>query len=287
MNEFHRLENASQSKLHRMLERILVALARILIRQNVGFATFSEIAKKAFVDVATKEYGLRSRPASKSRVSLLTGINRREVARVQARTAEQPGNVLFNPVFRLVSQWIRDHRYVTAEGEPLVIPVHGEAPSFDALRNESCHDVPETAVLRELLSLGIATYEDDAHTRLKLLTPGYIPRNDASAKLELMGVDVAVLLNTIDGNITGDEEPLFQRKVSFNDMSDAGVALLNALAREDGQRLLERLDQILGQHREPDGGQFAGLGIYVFSENRPTGVQMGEASSRVKKGEFE
>ena len=125
MNEFHRLENASQSKLHRMLERILVALARILIRQNVGFATFSEIAKKAFVDVATKEYGLRSRPASKSRVSLLTGINRREVARVQARTAEQPGNVLFNPVFRLVSQWIRDHRYVTAEGEPLVIPVHG------------------------------------------------------------------------------------------------------------------------------------------------------------------
>ncbi len=284
MNEFRRLESAEQSKIRRMLERILVALARILIRHNVGYPTFSEIAKKAFVDVATNEYGLRSRPASKSRVSLLTGINRREVARVQALMERQPDNVLFNPVFRLVSQWIRDKRYLTERGEPLVIPVHGEAPSFESLRQESCHDVPQTAVLRELLSLGIAKYQDDEQMHLQLLTPGYIPRNDATAKLELMGVDVAVLLNTIDGNIAGDGEPLFQRKVSFNDVSDDGVALLNALARSDGQQLLERLDQIIGEHRDPDRGQFAGLGIYVFSESRPSAVQMGRATGRVKKG---
>lgn len=281
MNSSRESGAADQSKINRMLERILVALARILIRHNVGFPTFSEIAKKAFVDVATREHGLRSRPASKSRVSLLTGINRREVARVQAMPPGETSNVLFNPVFSLVSLWIRDERYRDGQGVPLAIPLNGSAPSLEDLRRQCCHDVPETAVLRELVSSGIARYCEDGSERLALQATGYIPRHDVSGKLELMGVDVAVLLNTIDGNIAAREEPLFQRKVSFNNVSEQGVALLNALARKDGQRWLEQLDQVLGAHRSDSDGQFAGLGIYVFSEKRPTSAQMQTASQQV------
>lgn len=286
MNSSRESGAADQSKINRMLERILVALARILIRHNVGFPTFSEIAKKAFVDVATREHGLRSRPASKSRVSLLTGINRREVARVQALPPGEASNVLFNPVFRLVSLWIRDPRYRDGQGAPLAIPLHGAAPSLEDLRKQCCHDVPETAVLRELVSAGIANYCEDGSDRLALQATGYIPRDDVSGKLELMGVDVAVMLNTIDGNIADPQSPLFQRKVSFSDVSERGVALLNAIARKDGQKWLEELDQVLGAHRSESEGQFAGLGIYVFSEKRPTSSQMQEASERVDHGDM-
>lgn len=282
MSEVSRPAEADQSKLHRMLERILVALARILIRHNVGYPTFSEIAKKAFVEVATNEYGLRARPASKSRVSLLTGINRRDVARVQESSSLPQGNVVYNPVFRLVSVWIRDDRYRGGDGEPLVLPIRGDAPSLEALRRECCHDVSESAVLRELISLGIAKLEGSES--IQLLTPGYIPRNDALSKLELMGIDVAVLLNTIDGNIAGDVEPLFQRKVSFHDVSERGVALLNAVAGRDAQQLLENLDQTLGAHRDQQDGQFAGLGIYVFADGRPSADQMKQAAELLSEG---
>ena len=60
-----------------ILSAFLVALrpiAKILLRFGIGFREFAEISKTAFVDVASREYGLRGRPTNISRVAVMTGL---------------------------------------------------------------------------------------------------------------------------------------------------------------------------------------------------------------------
>ena len=83
--------------------------------------------------------------------------------------------------------------------------------------------------------------------------------------------DVAALLNTIGWNIEQPAAPRFQRKVSFDHLTQAGVERLQAFAAESGMQLLKTLDAELVQHSTDEGGEFAGLGIYVFSESGQAG----------------
>ncbi len=273
MDAITNFDETVQHRVQRALERILRALARVLLRQGIDYGAFSEIAKRVFVSVATEEFGLRSRPASKSRVALITGINRRDVARVQKEAGSRtPLAQLYNPAFRLVSLWIREPGYVAENGQPIELPVLGEAPSLEALRSRVCPDVPITAVTRELLNSGVARSADGDPTRpgtIALQTEAYVPKEDITAKLDLMGIDVAALIETIGWNIEQPGNARFQRKVSFNNLTPAGVEKLHLMAAEAGMHLLRRLDNELAEHTISEGGEFAGMGIYAFSQGEP------------------
>ncbi|MBL0900763.1 MAG: hypothetical protein IBJ17_18960, partial [Reyranella sp.] len=62
---------------------LLRPLARLLIKSGVPWREFADLSKLSFVEVATREFGIRGRPTNVARVSILTGINRREVARLR------------------------------------------------------------------------------------------------------------------------------------------------------------------------------------------------------------
>ena len=75
--------------------RLLRPLVRILLRNGVSYSTFADYAKWVYVDVASKEFGIRGRKQSTSRVSVLTGLSRKEVMRV--RQLPRPDDSLDNP----------------------------------------------------------------------------------------------------------------------------------------------------------------------------------------------
>jgi hypothetical protein len=64
-------------------ERFALPLARMLIFLGIGYKEFSEVLKKAFVEAATRDYGLRGRPTNTSRVAVFTGLTRKEVKRLK------------------------------------------------------------------------------------------------------------------------------------------------------------------------------------------------------------
>ncbi len=254
------------SEARRALRRLAYPLARMLLRYGVSFEEFAGIAKRAYVEVAAKDFSLTQRPSSKSRIALLTGLNRREVARVLADepNADDDPSASFNRSARIVSTWVRDRRFHDAGGEPAVLPLEGEGASLDSLVRTQGSDIPVKTVLRELKNAGAVQELPDG--RLRLLTPGYIPAASEIDKLQLLGTDVAALLATIDNNLSHPDTALFQRKVSFPRLSDAGVALLKRRVREQGLDFLLELDRDLAKHdqADADAGHFAGLGMYVF-----------------------
>lgn len=264
-------QSAAKTALLRATEYLLRTLVRVLLRYNVSAQEFAHLARRVFVEVAATDFGVRGRPTSKSRISALTGLSRKEVALLleqgQQGHAERAAP---NRAMRVVSAWVREPEYGD-KGEPAILPLTGQDPSFEALVDRYSGDVPFRAMLKDLERMGIVELRDQ---RVRLLRRGFIPQGDDLALLPLVGNEPAALLHTIDHNLRAPAgQKRFQRKAAFTRLDDVGLQKLAHFAATRGQALLEELDALLAPHHlESEDGQpryHAGLGMHVFVDPDP------------------
>ena len=253
--------------------RMLRPLVRLLLRHGISYGTFSDLAKWVYVDVADKEFGVTGRKQTVSRVSVLTGLSRKEVSRIQSIDTPDDEAVVhqYNRAARVISGWLRDEQFNDANSEPAVLPLEGEN-SFAELVKAYSGDMPARAILDELVRVKAVEVEGE---EVKLLTHAYVPTEGEEEKLHILGTDVALLINTIDHNLESTEGvPHFQRKVAYDNLPEEVLPLLRNISREKGQAILEELDRHLVKHdrdSNPEvtgsGRKRAGLGIYYFEED--------------------
>ncbi len=264
--------------LYSALFRMLRPLVRMLLRNGIAYGTFSEVVKQVYVEIADEEFGIAGRKQSDSRVSLMTGLTRKEVKRIKELDTprEEVTARQYNRAARIISGWTQDPRFLDGAGMPLHLPLETtdkEAQSFDGLVKAFGADIPTRAVLDELLRVGAVARLPDS--RIQLLTYAYVPRGDDAAKMAILGDDVALLIRTIDHNLGQADEARFQRKVAYDNLPEEAIPHFRALSARKGQALLEEMDRWLARHdrdRNPGvggtGRVYAGLGIYYFEENR-------------------
>jgi hypothetical protein len=254
--------------------RILRPLIRVLLRNGISYGTFADLAKWVFVDVAMKEFAIEGRKQSAARVSVITGLNRKEVKRVTAMPSpdDRPSAERYHRAARVVAGWRRDPGYTNAEGDPAVIPISGDGATFQSLVRRYSGDMPHRSVLDELVRAGLVTVIHG--DRIQLLTRAYLPRGDDSIKIHILGADVGYLISTIGHNLQPDATgPFFQRKVLYDNLPDEVLPQFRRLSGKKSQALLERLDQWLSGHDRDSnptvrgtGRNTAGIGIYYFEE---------------------
>ena len=106
---------------------LLRPLVRLLLRNHVPYRTFADLAKRVYVDVATEEFGIPGRKQSKSRVSIITGLSRKEVLRVKRFPAQDDLGALerYNRAARVIAGWVRDRRFGDESGQPADLPFEG------------------------------------------------------------------------------------------------------------------------------------------------------------------
>ena len=261
--------------------KLLQPLIRILLRNGIPFGTFADLAKHVYVKIAMEEFGLPNRKQTASRVSIITGLTRKEVSRIQGLSEIENEETIerYNRAARVVSGWVRDSRFLDSSGQPAVLPVEGNGVSFSELVRHFSGDMPVRAVLDELDRVGVIDHLPDG--RIRLLSRAYIPVTGEVEKLGILGTDVRDLICTIDNNITREaDQRLLQRKVSYDNLPAEILPELRQISAQKGQLLLEELDALLSQHDRDNnpsvsgtGRNRAGIGIYYFEED--TGDESG------------
>ena len=61
------------------VQQLLRPVVAMLLRSGITWKEFSDMSRTVFVTVATEDYGRKGRPTNVSRVSILTGLSRRDV----------------------------------------------------------------------------------------------------------------------------------------------------------------------------------------------------------------
>jgi hypothetical protein len=255
--------------------RLLRPLVRLLLRHGIPFGVMADVVRQVYVDVAFQEFCLPGRKQTTSRVAILTGLSRKEVARLRRlrRRDDQATLRQYHRAARVISAWVREPAFHDASGHPAPLPVDGEQASLGALVRRYSGDMPVRAMLDELLRVRAVEQLDDG--RIRLLTRSYVPAAGEVEKLGILGTDVAALIATIDWNLRcPPADAYFQRKVHYDNLPAEIMPELHTLTRERAQAVIEELDRWMAA-RDRDvtptvqgtGRKRAMLGIYYFEED--------------------
>jgi len=255
--------------------RLLRPLVRLLLKSGVSYGTFADLVKWVFVDVAAREFSVNQQKQTDTRIATLTGLNRKEVARL--KKIDVPSDEMtekqYNRAARVIRGWSNDHRFTDHKGEPLALKFENDDNSFSELVKAYSGDITARTILDELLRVGAV--EQDADDKFQLVTNAYIPAKCDDSKLHILGTDVASLIATIDHNLNNEhEEAYFQRKVEYNNLPIEALPKLKKLTQKNAQALLEQLNDYLAtQDRDANpnsqgsGQKRAGVAIYYFEED--------------------
>ena len=245
---------------------------RLLIRSGVTFPVLADLLRALYVEVATRDLLPGERSRTDSRVSLLTGIHRKELRRqrIQAGDEDEPAVVTLNS--QLVARWLGNH--AGADGNPVPLPRTGPAPSFEALVMGATRDVRSRAVLDDWVAQGIASLDADGMVRLQ--TAGFLPTENLDARLFYFARNLHDHLAAASANISATgPAPFMDRSVHYDGLGLEAAAALEHDARDAATRLLLRVNQVALGIADKDDALADGvrptrrvnLGIYLYTED--------------------
>ena len=197
-------------------------MARLAVARGVPFAQVEALLKEAFVQAAGSAHPEVLAHRKVSRISTVTGIHRREVARLtQAETAPvSPPRSLASEVF---AHWMSDRQYRRRDGKPRSLPRLGPMPSFETLAQAVTRDVHQRSLLQELLRLGLAELDAKRDT-VRLLRDAFVPSGDGARMLGFLGANVGDHLNAAVDNVLGGGARHFEQAIFADGLSEASLA---------------------------------------------------------------
>jgi len=270
----------------RPVRRLLRPLIRLLIQGGVTFPAVADLLRSLYVEVAARELLTDPRARTDSRISLLTGVHRKEIRRWRTETHE-PEAVppVITRTSQIIARWLRDAEYVDAEGEPRSLPRLPRpegGPSFESLVQSVTSDVRPRAVLDDWVNHGIVTV--DAADHVVLDTAAFVPRPGSAEQLFYFGRNLHDHLSAAAANVTAPgAAPFVERAAHYDNLSPQTAARLEAMGREATLRLLtefnrQALDVLESNDRELESApetprRRLNLGLYLFVENDTAGEQ--------------
>ena len=226
---------------------LLKPLIRLLISQGITYGDFSEAAKDVYVEMALRHFS--EKRLNKSKVAILTGLTRKEVANVIARATNVDGPMReFSRPGRVLAGWHNDPEYTGPYGIPLEIPYDspegGDSfPSFVHLCRTYSGDMPPKGMLEELTRVGAVQVQDN--DMLKVLRRAFEPGSLSPAIIERFGDVGFNFISTIAANVEkeGAGTGLFDRVVvADNKLTAAELDKLDMYLKSYLQSVLETVD---------------------------------------------
>ncbi|MEO1776349.1 MAG: DUF6502 family protein [Pseudomonadota bacterium] len=264
------MNEGSTALLTAALSRVLRPLVRLMIQRGLGYPAAATLLRRLFVEVAEEAFALPGRRITDSRLSLLTGVQRREVKALRdgADSAQTPA--VHGPLPRLLARWRSDPAWQEGAGGPRRL----DRAAFEALVAEVSRDMHPRTLLDELTRQGVVQRDGDLIT---LAAEDGAPRGDEAATLVYFGANLgdhgmAAVANLSSG---AERPPFFERAVHYNRLSEASLDALEALARERQSAVLAELNARALALQTADGGAPGAVhrfrvGAFVYRSDKPS-----------------
>lgn len=254
------------------LRRLFSPLVRVLHDHDTTIGEVIPILKRAYVDAVAESLEKKGEKPTTARIAIQTGLTRKDVAAIRKHESDVEKPSRYNRVNRLISGWTRDPLYLDSKGRPAVLVDSGNAPSLLSLTNQYSGDMPFNSMRAELIDAG--AIEERGSGLWELVSPYYLSTNDSEEGLRILGDDVGQLIATIGHNLAHEEDPRFQRKVSYNNVPLKHVLEFRQIAAKENQKLLLRLNSWLADHDrdsnaavDGDDRMRVGVGVYYFEDS--------------------
>jgi hypothetical protein len=259
----------------RALRGLIRPLVRTLISRGVPAPAFYKLLKTVYVEVANQDFRIDDQRPTDSRITLLTGVHRRDVKDILANpdTTWESTRAKTATMATVVGQWIARPEYQSETGAPKALPRTSEdGESFENLVRLVNTDIRPRTVFDELLRQGLIVEDDDGLLRIAdIAVMG--PASD-DHKLVFFASNVGDHMAAASENLLSETPPFFERAVFYNALSPASVDAVEGDVRTQAQAFLETVND-KSSALQKDDRQVAGpkerfrFGVYFYREPTP------------------
>lgn len=236
-----KMEESDDIPSKQMLLALLQPVARLMIDSDIGLAGAVELLKTALVAEAYAQ----APQASVSHVSLMTGVHRKDIKRLE-HGKQQPRKA--SAAARVLTLWQTEPDYLEG-GEPRALTRQGKC-GFDALVNRAKVDAAPATLLSVLLASGNISEKDGL---LNFLTASMVP-HDRDDKMEAGIATLAPHLDTTIGNLIGETEQ-WDQALRYSHLSREAADELEADATRMALEMLQALNKKANALQQAEEGQ--------------------------------
>ena len=262
-----------QQALVAVVGQLFAPLARLCLAKGVSVQAVEETLRLAFVTAAQENCAGMNPERLTSRISTMTGLTRREVARLQA--SEAPARPRTRSVASdVLTAWVSQPDYVDAHGLPMTLPRTGPAPSFEALASGVTRDVHATSILADMQRLGLIA-RDPVRDTVALLESVFVPQSDWPRLVGFLGANVGDHLQGSVDNVLSDGHRHFEQSLLADELSVESLEQAKTLITEQWRELMThlapRLQALMEQDRSQQRAQDhqVRIGMYSFMSAMP------------------
>lgn len=260
------------------LQKVLRPLVKLMLANGITYPYLSELLKGLFVDVAERDFRLGDKPPTDSRVSLVSGVHRKDVSRLRQllRTPDAAAPTVVTLGAQLVSRWMGHPLYRTDDGQPRALArlaSEGGECSFESLVASVNSDIRSRVVLDEWLRLGVVSLNEDG--RVQLNAAAFVPTRGADEKSHYLGLNLADHASASVHNLLGHQPAFMERSVHYTALSAGSVDRLASLSQELGMKALLAVNQAAMVEEAGDASASAApgatpqrltFGVYFYAE---------------------
>jgi len=254
---------------------LLRPIVRFLLRHGVTWSEFSEFSKETYVDVARQEYGIDGRPTNNSRVAMLTGLSRREVARVRDCILDGDASPVSrdgNRMAQILTGWHVDPEFVAADGQPKDLQSTGLSESLPSLLKRYAGDLPHGAIRKEMIQRGLLQELENGDVRV--LKRDFVYTNLDPEMVKQMGVALHDHADTLEYNLNEERKssPRFEGLADNVAVSAKAAAAFQDYLEARGLDFLQEVDAWLSNHEVDDPEDASerkvrlGVGVYLIHD---------------------
>ncbi len=238
----------------KLLDALLAPIARLLVARGVMFPEFAERMKSHYIAAAQEQAKAEDTKMTDSRLSVMTGLQRREVARLKDL---KPKEKRVHHLSRLVALW------QTEPGYEKQIPKSGPAPSFDALAQIVHRDVHPRTLLDALEIAGTVSVSGEKVTLQEI---SYQPLAGTDDQIAYLARNVGDHATAATENVLGQGPRHFERAVHYTNLSQAQIAELEADFSRAEMALFEEMSKKAAKMKREGAGTLRfRAGSYFYS----------------------
>jgi hypothetical protein len=233
----------------RVLTGLLRPLVRAMIAQGVTAPALYRIVKQVYVDVAEREFQLDGSRQTDSRISMLTGVHRRDVRSMRGGDpADRQAEEKVTTIASVIGRWSADPRFRDAGGQPMALDRTGDV-SFEALVRAVSTDIRPRTVLDELERQGLAEQSDG---KVHLRAGAFLGPADPEQKIFFFAENVGDHISAAVDNLLSDEPKYMERAVFYNRLTASSVDEIEAEAKRLGNDTLVTLNEMAHARQSAD-----------------------------------
>lgn len=260
------------SSLVNAIQWLLRPLIKLLLTHKITFPTLASWLKQIYVEVADEEFRLPNKKQTDSRISMLTGVHRKDIRKF--RELEHKQEAPFSVGAQMIAIWTSQPPFFDVKkNQPKLLEIENKskAASFEALVKLVCkQDIRPRVVLDEWLENNIVTL-DESKQKVYLNTSAFIPEKSFDDKALFFGKLIRDHIATGNHNLSGDGDPFFDRSVFYNHLTEESLEEISEYLNKEGMKLLQDINKKAKElqqqdHNKPSAIHRFNIGLFMLKE---------------------